>query len=215
MPWDIHNNKGKKIGTLYEVHPGPLAILAVLLIIKTVGFSIHLFVWINSLLFPESVLKKDSTVNHEGIGSVKIGMHYKEAEKAARIKLVLVEGNELALWPFGNFSTAGCSYVQPWGFYGIHIMLVDGYIARIDIRNSYTETDKGITHYSSPRSVKGHYGKHSQITTSKKGLKKITYQPPEVPNHRMVFHTHPFSVSRFSVGRLPEIQREENGCSKS
>ncbi|WP_414545727.1 hypothetical protein [Nostoc sp. CCY0012] len=139
-------------------------------------------------------------------------MHYKEAEKAARIRLVPVEGNELALLPLGNFSTQGCSYVQPWNFYGVHIMLVDGYIARIDIKNSYTKTDKGITYYSSPADVKGYYGKNSQITTSKKGSEKVTFKPPEAPNHRLVFHSNALTLHRFSIGRLPEIEPEENGC---
>ncbi|MCG6137510.1 MAG: hypothetical protein MET45_23215 [Nostoc sp. LLA-1] len=122
-------------------------------------------------------------------------MHYKEAEKAARIRLVPVEGNELALLPLGNFSTQGCSYVQPWTFYGIHIMLVDGYIARIDIRNYYTKTDKGIN-----------------ISNSRS--EKITFKPPEAPNHRMIFYPSTTTFSGFSVGRLPEIQYK-NGCSKN
>jgi hypothetical protein len=209
MPWDIHNNKGKKIGTLYEVYPGPLAILGMLLFIKAVGFSIHLFFGINSLLFPETNLSKDSKLNHEGLGSIKIGMHYKEAEKAARMKLVPVEGNTI--------KTQGCFYVKPqfsWYYNGMKFMLTDGHISRIDISNLYTETDRGIRVTHSPRDVESKYGKQPTVIDEQRKRKYITFIPPEAPNHRIVFDANYYLLDRYSVGRLPEIQYK-NGCSKN
>ncbi|MBE9053748.1 hypothetical protein IQ243_25780 [Nostocales cyanobacterium LEGE 11386] len=212
MNWRIYNKKGNRIGTIEKDLPSPLGCLALLILVQIVGSLTNLFFWASSLLFPDTGITKKSQIDYNGLGPVKIGMTIKEAELAGRIKLVPVEGNELALWPMGKLKTQGCSYVQPWTFYGVHLMLVDGYITRIEIHNTYTTTTTGARINSSPSWVKSLYGQHARTTTEKSGRKiYITVIPPEAKNHRIIFESNQLGVDRFMVGKLPEID-QKNGC---
>jgi hypothetical protein len=64
-------------------------------------------------------------LRYDGVGPVKIGMHFAEANRAA--------GGGLQLTPLGMQPTKGCDQIAVPGHPGVTLMIIDDVVARIDV----------------------------------------------------------------------------------
>ena len=133
------------------------------------------------------------------VGPVRIGMTIAEAEAAI--------GR-----PFDSAVDSGdCIFRQtPAAPRGVLFMHVGGRIARIDLRSFAVRTDKGIGVGDSEMQVQNAYGQVVETTPHK--YTSGHYLTVPVGDHKIVFETDGQWVTRYRVGRLPEVEWVE-GCS--
>lgn len=200
--WIIYDSEGRKNG---HIEKAPLQINPVgCLILLAIWFGFFINSVVSDFLSAPDRLSKKSKIDFDGLGTIKIGMTVKEAEKAGKIRLVPVQGTQI--------KNQGCFYVKPDWFSGIKIMLTNGRISRIEASNLYTKTidDVGVDYPTS--FLKSLYGKRATITPGKfKGQQYIEILSPKIKNRRIIFIANSLGVDGIIVGKLPEV-RSRNGC---
>jgi uncharacterized membrane protein len=133
------------------------------------------------------------------VGPVRIGMTIAEAEAAL--------GS-----PFDAAVDSGeCVFRQtPAAPTGVLFMLIAGRVARIDVTSFDVRTDRGAGVGDSEMAVQDAYGTNVAVTPHK--YNDGHYLTVPAGDHRIVFETDGQWVTRYRVGRLPEIGWVE-GCS--
>jgi hypothetical protein len=157
-------------------------------------------VLIFGLLVPSGVWT--DTVDYNSFGKIKIGMTVAQAEKAARIGIVQLNGK--------RNQKDGCFYVQPksgFQFQRVRFMVVDGKIVTFEINGSNVKTTKGINVGDSQYNL-AYYGiKNFQLIGNKKSKQRyFIYIPPKAKDYRMIFESGEYEyITRYKAGRLPEV----------
>lgn len=122
------------------------------------------------------------------------------------------------VWRAGGGSTnvprvaAGCDYVRlPDAPAGVLVMIVDGQVARIDVTSPGVATDQGVSVGSPAAMVHAAYPGRVVETPHKytQGRYLIIDLAPAT---KLVFETGDGRVTRYRVGRTPEVGWVE-GCS--
>jgi hypothetical protein len=134
------------------------------------------------------------------IGPIEIGMTRRDAESALGAPLV------------GPADAATCLYVRPSrGPDGVLVMLVDGRVARVDVRQAGISTDAGIQVGDREARVREAYGERLTSSPHKYTSGHYLAVAPDAI-HQLVFETDGERVTRYRLGRLPEVEWVE-GCS--
>jgi len=133
------------------------------------------------------------------VGPVRIGMTIAEAEAALGV-------------PFDGAADSGeCAFRQTRSApSGVLFMLVAGRIARIDLASFEVRTDRGVGVGDSEMQVHAAYGQ--DVATTPHKYTSGHYLTVAADDHRIVFETDGQWVTRYRVGRLPEVEWVE-GCS--
>jgi hypothetical protein len=152
-------------------------------------------------------LTKDTVVNEQGVGPIRIGMAPKEAGKAAGVTL---QGD-----PYELYEDGSCYYVIPEGELSgaFGFMVSEGTIARIDI-----SSDSSAANAEGVRI--GDSEQHLLELYKDAVVEEHPYQGPEGHyvrtkdaggQHGYIFETDGKVVERWRAGRYPEIEWIE-GC---
>lgn len=152
-----------------------------------------------------SVPGVDSTAHASGFGPVRAGMTLAEAEQAL--------GAPLA--PLGSL-TEPCHYVAVDGHPGLTFMVIDGRIARLDVRQQGTaRTAEGAGIGDAEERIYALYPGRVEVQPHKYVDGHYLIVTPEAPadsTYRMIFETDGKRVTSYRTGRLPEVGWVE-GCS--
>lgn len=133
------------------------------------------------------------------IGPVRIGMTIPEAETALRARFE------------AQAETGECVYRRsPAAPRGVLFMQVNGRVARVDVTGFDVSTDAGIGVGASEMEVRDAYGAAVETTPHK--YTDGHYLTVSNADHRIVFETDGQWVTRYRVGRVPEVEWVE-GCS--
>ncbi|WP_206817885.1 hypothetical protein [Chroococcus sp. FPU101] len=151
-------------------------------------------------------LTQTSKVSVNSIGPVKVGMTIEEASRAAGVKLIQrSSGGE-----------PSCLYYKPQtGLSGVDFMVTDGRISRIDIANPKVTTLSGAKVGDSENQIKSLYA--GQIQVEPHEYEPLGHYLIFVPqdlqdqSYRVLFETDGKKVTRWRVGKLPEVGWVE-GC---
>lgn len=147
----------------------------------------------------------DSTAHARGFGPVRAGMTVAEAERALGTPLVLL-GPKME----------PCHYVVSEGRPGIAFMIIDGRVARIDVRQGSTiRTTEGAGIGDNEERIRALYAGRVEVEPHKYVDGHYLIVRPAAPQdslYRMVFETDGKRVTRYRTGRLPEVRWIE-GCS--
>src|SRR5215831_5569867 len=141
-----------------------------------------------------------------GVGPVKVGMSPREVSAASAVPLI---GD-------AQRNTA-CYYIHPkeWPK-GVHFMIINGRIARIDINSSEITTLSGARVGHTEDQVKSIYPGQIKVQrhTYEEQGHYLTFVPndPRYSQYRIVFETDGKVVTRYRAGKLPEVEWVE-GCS--
>jgi hypothetical protein len=138
------------------------------------------------------------TVTPAGIGAVRVDMSAAELRQAA-----------------GDFTapaaSEACSYVRPASLpAGVSVMLANGRTARIDVDSAGVRTDAGISVGDSSAAVLRAYA--GRVTTMPHkyvpGGEYITVRSasPTDSALRIVFESEAGRVTRYRIGRVPEVE---------
>jgi hypothetical protein len=141
------------------------------------------------------------TVTEYGIGPIRAGMTVAQANAA-------IGGGFAA--PKGG--TSGCTYaVLTKAPRGLWVMLQDGRVARVEVRNGSIATSTGARIGDSEARIKQLYPGVA-VTPHKyvAGGHYLTV-PGSDPANRIVFETDGSKVTTFRSGRTPEVENVE-GC---
>jgi hypothetical protein len=153
---------------------------------------------------PAETISERTPVAMDGFGPLKIGMNRAEAERAL--------GATLDVSPPAPGSD--CQYARlPQGPSGLSLMLTQGVIARIDVRdNTAIATPAGIRIGSNEFDVDNAYRGRTTVAEQKyQDGHDITVTDPARPNLRYLFETDGTRVTRYRTGRTPEVEFVE-GC---
>jgi len=151
-----------------------------------------------------NALTAASTLDLGGLGPVRIGMTPVEATAAARIPVV----------PSG---TADCAYATATGGPpGVAFKLVDGHIARIEVRpGSPVKTLSGAGIGDTEAEVQARYGNALEVLPHKylAAGHYLTFVPTDSADKdsRLIFETDGSKVTTFRSGTLPQVALVE-GC---
>ena len=139
-----------------------------------------------------------SSVSAAGFGAVRIGMTAVEAQAALGM-------------PFEPLRDQGeCVYRRSPAVPGILFMQIEGQVVRVDVTSYAVRTDRGVGVGDSEAFVREAYG--DAITTSPhKYVSGGNYLTVAAGDNRIVFETDGMWVTRYRVGRLPEVEWVE-GC---
>jgi len=142
----------------------------------------------------------ETVVTHNSFGKIKVGMTVSQASQASAIELVPPTGNK------------ECHYVEPkQGFKGISFMVIDGVIARIDVKSKTYTTDKGAKIGDTEDKIKSLY-KGVSVYPQKYDAKKNDMEVySEDEKYLIIFETDGKVVTGFRVGRIEEVGWVE-GC---
>lgn len=154
-----------------------------------------------------ATLSETSKAVINGLGPVKVGMTPAEATRAA--------GIEITKSPGANDPT--CTYYKPGrGLTGVSFMVVNGKIARIDIDNPRITTRSGARVGDSEEKVKSLYGNTLTVQPHKYVPRGhyLIFTPKDAAdkNYRLLFETDGKKVTRWRIGKVPEVMWVE-GCS--
>jgi plasmid stabilization system protein ParE len=153
----------------------------------------------------------DRTLSFSGLGPAKIGMTVREIENALRVKL---DGDRLppGLDPAGIAEFRACHYVSnDRDLPGVHFMIMEGKVERIDISGGAYATAKGARVGSREADLRRLYPEA-----------KVEPHPYDDAGHYfvlasadgkngMIFETHGATVTTFRAGRLQPVRGIE-GC---
>ncbi|HKQ57699.1 MAG TPA: hypothetical protein VJY35_07505 [Candidatus Eisenbacteria bacterium] len=147
----------------------------------------------------------DSTAHASGFGPVRAGMTLAEAEHALGAPLVLL-GPKME----------PCHYVMVQGRPGIAFMVIDGRIARLDVRPQGTvKTAEGAGIGDTEERIQALYPGRVEVQPHKYVDGHYLIVTPAAPadsSYRMIFETDGKRVTGYRTGRLPEVRWIE-GCS--
>jgi len=158
---------------------------------------------------PEAVIERpariDSTAHVRGFGPVRAGMTVAQAEHALGAPLVLL-GSKLE----------PCYYVVVDARPGVAFMIVDGRIARLDVRQpASVQTAEGAGIGDTEARIHELYPGRVEVQPHKYSAGHylvVTPQAPADSTYRMIFETDGTRVMSYRTGRLPEVGWVE-GCS--
>lgn len=132
------------------------------------------------------------------IGPVRIGMTAMEAETALGA-------------PFTPADAGECSYRRSSALpTGVMLMQVNGVIVRADVTAAGVSTTEGLGVGSTAAQVREIHGARLTVTPHKYTEGQYLTLAPDA-EHRIVFETDGQHVTRYRVGRLPEVEWVE-GC---
>lgn len=153
-------------------------------------------------------LSESSQVSIQGIGRIKIGMTISQATKSAKINLVQE----------GSARKSNCIYYKPAGkkLGGVHFMVTNGIVSRIEITNPHITTISGAKIGNSEEQIRSLYGSQIQ-TKNHKYLDRghyLIFTSRDQQDHRnqILFETDGVNVINWRVGRVKEVGWVE-GCS--
>jgi hypothetical protein len=154
---------------------------------------------------PDSASPGALIVTPFGIGPVRAGMSPSEAESAL--------GAQIA-WPNGSRDGRGCTVVSWRGApAGVHLMIENGKVARVDVDSATVATADGIRVGSSEAEVRSAYGSRLMTMPHKYEPKGhyLVVTPASAADSlfRLVFETDGQRVTRYRSGRLPAVQYVE------
>ena len=154
---------------------------------------------------PTTGAPTDTTAHVTGFGPVRAGMTVAEAERALGTSLVLL-GPRME----------PCHYVLDEKRPGVAYMIIDGRVARADIRRGSTiRTAEGAGIGDTEERIQALYPGRVEVQPHKyvDGHYLIVRSPaPADTIHRMIFETDGKKVTSYRTGRLPEVRWVE-GCS--
>ncbi len=150
-------------------------------------------------------LTEASSVGIRGIAPIKIGMTIQEARRIAKTELIQVtSGGE-----------PSCLYYKAKSLKDVSFMVTDERISRIDINNPRVTTLSGAKIGDSETKIKALYPKQIQVKPHKylKNGRYLVFLPKdrEDKNYAIVFETDGKKVTRWRVGKFPEVEWVE-GC---
>jgi len=147
----------------------------------------------------------DSTAHASGFGPARAGMTVAEAEHALGAPLLLL-GPRME----------PCYYVVVDGRPGVAFMIIDGRIARLDVRQQATvRTAEGAGIGDTEARIHALYPGRVEVQPHKYAdghYLIVTPQAPAESTYRLIFETDGKRVTSYRTGRLPEVQWVE-GCS--
>jgi len=146
------------------------------------------------------------TVDDTGIGPVRTGMTVAQADS--------VLGGALRV---AGDPPASCTYASAAGSPpGVRFMVVDGRIARVDVDSASVATASGARVGDAEERVAALYRGRVRVTPHKYEpgghYLEVTLAGAAGGDHRTIFETDGHRVTRFRVGKLPEVEWVE-GCS--
>lgn len=144
-------------------------------------------------------------IDPKGFGPVRVGMTTAEASSALGAELKLL-GPEMQ----------PCHYVQATERPGVAFMVIDGRIARVDVRpDSPIRTAEGAAVGDSEQRIHSLYPGRVEVQPHKYVDGHYLIVRPEAPSdstYRIIFDTDGKKVTGFKAGRMPEVRWVE-GCS--
>lgn len=158
-----------------------------------------------SVIVIERSVAIDSTAHASGFGPVRTGMTVAEAEHALGAPLVLL-GPRME----------PCHYLAVDGQPGVAFMIIDGRIARVDVRRHATvQTAEGAGIGDTEARIHALYPGRVEVQPHKYAEGHYLIVTPAAPAdsaYRLIFETDGKRVTTFRTGRLPEVGWVE-GCS--
>ena len=150
-------------------------------------------------------LSPSSRVSTAGLGPVEVGMTRAQAERAARMRLVLV-----------GPALGSCRYARPADrSVRASFMLTGRHIARVDVERRGIATRSGIRVGDREAAVRRRFAGRLRITRHEyvEGGRYLELVPRDrgERNRRVVFETDGRRVTYIRAGRLPEVRYVE-GC---
>ena len=146
------------------------------------------------------------TVTEHGIGPLRAGMTFAEADAALGGALLVPVGVD----------TTGCDYlVWDGGPSGVHVMFDQHRVARVDIDTASIATAAGARIGDDEARIKRLYPGQVTVTPHKYEdghYLTVTPQSPADKHYRLVFETAGGRVTRYRAGVLPSVEYVE-GCS--
>jgi hypothetical protein len=155
---------------------------------------------------PAGEMRPDSiaSVTVHGVGPLRVGMTLAEARKALGGALVIPRGAD----------TLGCDYVT-WrgGPRGLHVMIDEGRIARVDVDSTSLATAAGARVGDSEERIRRLYPGRVAVTPHKyEDGHYLTVNAAGDSSFAIVFETAKGRVTRYRAGRRPAVEYVE-GCS--
>lgn len=151
-------------------------------------------------------LTEATKVTINGIGLIRVGMTPTKASQASGTAIV----------PIGKVDPE-CAYYQPKGqLKDVLLMVNQGKITRIDIKNPQITTRSGAKIGDTEARIKSLYPGQIKVTSHKYVPKGhyLTFMPKDAAdqNYRIIFETDGNRVTRYRAGQLPQVEWVE-GCS--
>lgn len=180
------------------------------LLIGTIVIVVILITSVNA----QAQLTERSKLAIDGIGPIRLGMTVDEASRSAGIRLVRNDDGYR-----DKKSERFCAYFEPKGYpKGIHFMLTNRRIARVDISNKRVTTIKGAKIGDSqerifaldPGQITSTPHPYGRPPANKKYLIFVPKNTAD-KNYRMIFDMLDNRVIYFRSGKIPEINYSE-GC---
>jgi hypothetical protein len=144
------------------------------------------------------------TVTERGVGPLKAGMTFAEADAALGGALLVPVGVD----------TTGCDYlVWDKGPYGVHVMFDEHRVARIDVDTAGIATAAGARIGDDEARIKRLYPGQVTVTPHKyEDGHYLTVTPAADKRFRIIFETSGGRVTRYRAGMMPSVEYVE-GCS--
>lgn len=144
------------------------------------------------------------TARADGAGPIRVGMTAAEARKALGLDASATAGAE------------GCSYLKGAGNTRLHatIMLSSDTVVRVDVVDTVLKTREGARVGNSEAEIQQMYAGRVTVQPHKyvAGGHYLVVTAPGSANNRLVFETDGKVVTRYRVGREPEVEYVES-CS--
>ena len=155
---------------------------------------------------PDSSTAPTYTVTEHGIGPLRAGMTFAEADAALGGALLVPVGVD----------TTGCDYlVWDGGPSGVHVMFDQHHVARVDVDTASIATAAGARVGDDEARIKRLYPGQVTVTPHKYEdghYLTVTPQAPADKGYRLIFETAGGRVTRYRAGVLPSVEYVE-GCS--
>jgi hypothetical protein len=152
---------------------------------------------------PAAPTATDSAVTEHGLGPLRAGMTVAEASKVLGGALVMPAE-----------TAAGCDYAT-WrgGPRGVHVMIDDGLIARVEIDSVGIATAAGARVGDTEERIRSLYPGRVTVTPHKyEDGHYLTVNAVDDSSFAIVFETSKGRVTRYRAGRRPAVEYVE-GCS--
>ncbi|MGI8807963.1 MAG: hypothetical protein ACR2KK_09010 [Acidimicrobiales bacterium] len=151
-------------------------------------------------------LSASSTADLRGVGPVRVGMTLAEASAAAGRRIVAKPA-----------PSPECGFADPEGGpEGVSFMVVSGRIVRVDVAGGPVKTLSGAGVGDTEPQVQARYSNRLQSSPHKyvPAGRYLTLVPTDAADSgfRLIFETDGTKVTRFRVGKQPEVSFIE-GCS--
>lgn len=151
----------------------------------------------------EPARANDSTVTATGFGPVRAGMTLAQAEQALGARLEVQHPEE------------PCTFVFPGSNPSVALMVVNGRIARVDIRQGTVKTAEGAGLGDLEERIHALYPGRVEVQPHKYTEGHYLIVRPAAPAdsaYRLIFETDGRRVTKYRAGRMPEVSWVE-GCS--